>query len=759
MKELQRIKRLIIPLLKGLPIIIGCLIVSLLIARKAIQYSTPKYQSMSKIKLDDRKYGMSGNNLYEDFDVFSSENKIETEAEILKSPMLIGKTVDALRMDVLVARVGSIKTSCLYKDNPFIFEFEREGSNLLDKKFLIEVNQADFKVLNEEKESLTQGKIGQKFMLNGEEMTILLNADILAKKDLEINGLFSFEFKSRNKWISFINERLDVKAVDKEIPVIRVVITSEDAQLSADFATKLCEVYVDDYIYTKSVAATKTLSFIDERMSELQKVLSVSENKLEGYKKSHDVVNTLQETETGLRDISKLKLQLINLEMEEESIIELEGYISNGDYYEKTAINFGFGDLLLTELVKKLKLYTDEKRDLSMKYTENDMRLINVQEKIDDIEDYVKEAIVQNKRNIQTKKAEIESSIDEMSGQFAHIPTREKELRILERDFQINESVYTFLAQKKLEAQIASSALMSFHRIIQPATPATEPVSPNKVLITFVCGFLGLFGGILIVFGSKAVSGKIHNKVDIEKLTATPFAGIITKTKDLAVRKKDFIALATTFKMKQKGEKLTMTVTSAARNEGKSFFVENIAQTFQSMGYNVAILDVNPMNANFINDADFILQDLLQNGTAKFKAAPLIQNGIYTLAIDPQREDANLVLAHKKMDAVMDDIQSKFDIVLIDTPGSIISSEALSMLKYSKLCVYMMRTKVTNAEYVPNVDVIQEDFNFNAMQIVLNGAHKSTSFSGNFNGAQLHYREVPKGIWNKLKYYFATYAK
>lgn len=758
MREVQRVKRLVIPLLKGLPIIIISFIISLFIAKKAIQYSVPKYQSMAKIKLDDRKYGMSGNNLYDDLDVFSSQNKIETEAEILKSPLLIGKAIEGMHLNVLVKRVGRIKETIVYKNNPFYFEYDPNSTGFQDKIFFLTVNGNQFTIHNENDELLINSNFGTTFLLENEPLTIHKNTEIINKKNLDTNGKYTFNIKSKNKWISFLSTQLDVKAIDKEIPVLRVVVKSEDPQFSADFANKLCEIYVEDYIYTKSIAATKTLTFIDERMTDLQSTLSSSENSLEGYKIQHNVVNTLQETETGLREMSKLKLQLINLEMEEESITELDAYISDGDYYEETAINFGFGDLVLTELVKKLKLYTDQKRDLELKYTSNDDHIINVQLKIDEIEEYIKEAIAQNKKNIQTKRKEIEKSLLEMSTQFEDIPTREKEMRILERDFQINESVYTFLAQKKLEAQIASSALMSFHRIIQPAIPPTEPVSPNKVLITFVCGFLGLIAGVIFVFGGKIVRGKIFNKSDIEKLTSTPVVGVLTKTKKDIEKEHEFATLATSLRIHNNKENQTIVVTSSTKEEGKTYVAENLAATYSKMGYSVALIDINFFNPSQKENYHFLLQDLIDNRNL-IENYNSDQSNICLIGINNMSTEATLTLAHKNMSTAIAQIQERFDYVIIDTPGSVISIDALCMLQYADLCLYIIRAKTSKAEYISNVDTIQAEFGFNDMKIVLNGAHSSTNYSGNFNGSQLHYNEVPKGLLKKFKYYFSTYSK
>ena len=756
MKEMQNIKRLVIPLLKGLPILIITLLISLFIAKKSIQYSTPNYQSIAKIKLDDKKYGMSGNNLYEDFDVFSSENKIQTEAEVLKSPLLIRKTIEELNLDVLISRLGTIKQTTLFQDNPLLFKYNNLSTSIINTKFLLTITGETLKIYNETEEQLVASTFGTPFILNGDTLEINKNNELIINKNINTDGDYQFEIKSKDQWISYLSLLVDVKAVDKEIPVLRVVVKSENAGFSSDFANKLCKVYIEDYIETKSIAASKTLSFISARMDILKSDLEASENELEIYKMKHNVVNTLQETETGLRGMSKLQLQLINLEMEERSIVALDSYMSQGDYYDETAINFGFGDLVLTELVKKLKLYSDQKKDLLLKYTPSDQRVINAQEKIQDIQDYIKKAIKQNRKNIELKRSEIELELNEMSTQFEDIPTREKEMRILERDFQINESVYTFLAQKKLEAQIATSALISFHRIIQPAVTSKEAISPNKVLITFVCGFLGILFGLIIIFGSKVIRGKILNKQDVEKLTSTQVLGVLTHTKKEETRNKEFITLATSLNIQSTKNKQTIMVTSGTRLEGKSYISQNLADTYLQMGYSVALLDVNVFNPSFPNNYDYKLEDLVTTTeVVKFGH----KDKIVKIGLSNINGAGSLTLSHKNMTETMNVIKSEFDIVIIDTPGSVISIDALCMLKYANLCLYVIRANVTKAEYVENVDCIKNDFKFDNMKIILNGAHKSTNYSGNFNGSQLHYSKVPKGVFKKVRYYLSIYGK
>lgn len=751
MKEAQNIKRILITLLKGSPIIVGALIIGLIIANKAIQYSTPKYQSQAKIKLDDRKYGFSGNNLYEDLDVFTSENRIETEAEILNSPLLIGKTLRNLKLNSLIWRKGQMKNTLLYKDNPFLLECT-DDFQWLDEKLILKVKDTlSYEIRNEEGEFLFRGKFGdENGSVNG--LSIHYNDSILAQKSIETNDDFVIQLYSNEKLIKLVKSNLDVKAVDKEIAVLRVVFSWEDPDFAADFANALCQEYIDDYILTKSKAAHKTLDFIDDRMIDISKSLAKSESQLESYKIDHDVVNTIQETETGLREVSKVQLQLINLQLEEDATKDLEDYIQRGDYYEETAITFGFGDLTLVELVKKLKLYTDEKKDLLLKYTDDDQRVINTQAKIDDVEKYIKEAVRRNLESIQLKRRNLEAELALMKMQFEEIPTREKELRSLEREFMNNESVYNFLFQKKLEAQIASTALISFHRNIQPAVRADKPVSPNTVLITFVCGIFALIIGVVIVFSLKAFSGKIINVSDIEKLTAIPVIGVLRRHK--SPQPSEFIAIAQSLQKKIKDQSsTTLLITSSIRYEGKSYLSENLSDVFFKMGYRIAVLKFNPFESTEYN---VDLEQLIYKDGDKFKNED--KKGMVTIGCSCSPDEFGILQGHKNFKQVMSNIQNYFDLVIIDSPGAVISPVASTLMPFSDVALYLVRSKKSKSQYISNADLLKEEFPKKEVFIVLNDVHSSTNYTGMYTGSMLNYYRVPKNFFARIIYRLKSYG-
>ncbi|MGB0404294.1 MAG: exopolysaccharide transport family protein [Salibacteraceae bacterium] len=743
MNGLQGLKRQLLSLLKGLPIIIGCAVVALVIAKKIISYTPNTYQTVARIKLDDQKYGFSNTQLYKDIDVFATTSKIQSEAEILQSPLLIGKGLERVDFGVSIYRIGSLKNTLLYKNSPIIIKHQLTKTKNLDQTYWINiVDKNHYQLGKLENEIDTANSeiipLGMPALVNGETITVFKNDSLLNEKELHLIGLYECTVFSKNGLIADVAEKLNVAAIDKEIPVLRVVYKDQNAQKVADMANAICHAYIEDYVATKTGAASQTVKFLETKIQEVSKELQQAEVKLEEYKSVNGVVNTRQETETGLRKQSNLEVQLINLEMNEQAINELEQYMTEGDYFSETAINFGFGDLLMTELVKKLKSYQDERQDMIYKYTAESNQVKALDTKIAELKNYIREAIKRNKKEIITKRESIEKMVDLNSKQFDGLSTREKEMRVLERDFAMKEQVYTFLAQKKIEASIAASALLSFHRIIQPAVTPKKPVSPNKTLLVFVSGLLGLIVGTTYVYLRKATLSKVVAREDLEKHSELPILGVVRKKNS----GKDFSTLAKALKFKDKLENHPLlTVSSAINGEGRSYVSKHLAQSISDLGYSVGLIKIQE-NENHSGES---ISDFLTT-PSEFKG------GVCSLISLPKET--------LKASELMKQLKAHFDVIIVDTPAAALSIEGVEFMKLANLNLFLFRANYTSTDFLEYPELLAEEYKIKNIHLILNSAHMASSFNGRFVGTRyntdLNQEHFTSKIWNYITAYIGS---
>ncbi|MBF7092995.1 hypothetical protein IUY40_15795 [Flavobacterium sp. ALJ2] len=598
--------RILKPFFRGLPIIIFTVVISILGAKKYLNYVTPMYESTAKLKLADVQEGVPSTNLFKDFDVFASANKIATEIEVLKSSLLIGKTLDELPFNKEIYRKGSVRSVELFRNSPILIDGTFNSEKALDKRYGLDIiSNKEFVFYYPDSEKGMNGYFGKPFLINGGIILIHLNElFIKSKKDLKVIDSYEFEFLSRQKLMDKINKNLDIVSVDKDVPVIRINLKSNVPEKAALFVNKLAEVYVKDYIESKFRAADTTVDFLKKEINSSNKKLSSSENNIQNFKDKEHIINIPQETETDLRKIAQLKIEKVNLKMSLDAIKDLNKYIANakGSYLD-LAPNFeAFTDLLSTEMVKNMKSLQAEKKDLLLTYTPENEKVKVIDAKLKDLTDYQIESIKNTENNLQTKYSELSNEIKESEKAFIGLPEKEKKLTILNRDFNLYEKNYNFLNEKRIDAEIAKSAKIAFHKVISPAEISATPVSPIRSIIIIVAAIMGMFGSIVLIYIVHFAKAKVNDIYTIEKNSSIPVA-IATPYIKVATHIEDHF-LKEALQMELKGfvqDKGIITISSYDNTREHLFHSKNLIEAFCAQGRKVLVVDTT---GEFLNQID-----------------------------------------------------------------------------------------------------------------------------------------------------------
>lgn len=588
--------RLLKPLLRGFPIVILAVVGAIMAAQKYLNYVTPMYESTAKLKLADIQEGVPSANLFKDLDVFVSANKIATEIEVLKSSTLIAKAIGELPFDKEIYRKGEVLATELFENSPIAIDGTFVSTKGLDKRYGLQLlSKKEFLFFYPESTKGIKGSIGKPFAIEGGKVLIQLNQPfIAAKKDAQILDHYEFEFLSEQKVMEKINRNLDIVPVDKDVPVIRINLKSNVPQKAALFVNKLAEVYIKDYIESKYKAANVTVNFLKGEIQTSNQKLTASENNIQNYRDQKNIINIRQETETDLRKIAQLKIEQTNLKMSLDAIKDLNQYIANGkNNYLDLAANFeAFTDLLSTEMVKSMKQLQAEKKDLLLTYTPNHEKVKIVDAKLKDLTDYQMESIKNTEKNLQIKYNNLTNDIRESEKVFIGLPEKEKQLTILNREFNLYEKSYNFLNEKRIDAEIAKSAKIAFHKIITPAEVSKTPVSPIRIIIIIVAAVLGLLGSIFMIYMVHFIKAKVNDSTTIEKNSTIPIALTTPYLKTKELIDQNFLKEALQLEIKGIIPPKSIVVVSSYDNAQQHLFhSENLIQAFQNQGRKTLIID------------------------------------------------------------------------------------------------------------------------------------------------------------------------
>ncbi|PCJ94027.1 MAG: hypothetical protein COA50_12760 [Flavobacteriaceae bacterium] len=703
MKEYIRIFK---PYLRGFPLIIMAMIIAFMVAKKYLSYVTPMYESTSKLKLADISEGVTGTNLFKDLDVFATTNRIAAEIEVIKSEVLLNKVFDELDFDIEIFRKGKIKVVELYQQSPITIEYINADEKVYDKLFELSIdNEQHYELTDPISNQTYNGKMGTTLNLPNVALLISLNTTHLTENPhINILDDYQFQILSRQKLLSTVKKSLDVTAVDKDVPIIRINYKSANPLKASKLADKLTRVYIKDYIENKHRAANITVDFLIDRINEVLQKLSTSEENIQNYRNKKNITNITQETETDLRQLAQLEIQQTNLKMNLEAIQELESYIKEGqDNFLELAPNFeAFTYLLSTEMVKNIKALQAEKRDLLLVYTPENKKVIVVDGKIKDITSYLAEGVSNTRKNLEVKYKNLNNKIEATRQLFIGIPNKEKVMKILTREFEIYQESYTFLNEKKIEAEIAQAAKIAFHRIITQAQVPKGSVSPNRTVITIVAVLVGMLSAILLIYMVHLIKGKVNDAYTVESNSLLPIVMLTPVLKNKQEIESHFQQQAVQLEIKEIiYDKDIICFSSFEHNEGAAYNSFHLVNALMRQNKKVLFIDVeNTLN---IIQEDHDSPVFIEDNLDMLKLTHVFYNS-YT---------------KHKMQAFIETFQEKYDIVVL-LNEKLGDPKSILLMSIATANIVVLDTRLTPAKNITEVDILKEKFDLPPTYFALN---------------------------------------
>jgi len=683
------------PFFRGLPFIIALMVIAIAIVKKYVQYATPLYESVSEIKLADINEGISNANLYKDFDVFVNSNKISAEVELLKSNVVIEEAIDNLNLGITIFRTGEIHKNELYKDVPFILTAQLEDKKLFDQSFGLLVSNDSLVEITTPGGSVIKGKVGQFIPCSFGGLLLKKNDSLLAKKPwIPFNDSYEFTVHSKNWLVQNIKSKIDVMSLDKDVPILRIAYKCPVPEKAADIVNTISQAYINDYIHEKYKTADTTVEFLNKQLDTYKEKLSASETDIEQYRDANKIINIPQETETDLRKIADLKKQLSSVQMNLLAIDSLNQYLKNGkDNMLELAPNFeAFNDLLSTEIIKKIKTLQAEKKDLLLKYTPENDKVLVVDSKLNDLTNYLRESVKNTQANLQVKYNDLIKTIEESEKVFDGLPTKEKNMTVLDRRFNMNDQVYRFLHEKRTNAEIARAANISFHRIIARGEVPVLPVSPNAGLLKILAAFLAFLAGTFIVYFARFLKGKINNETTIYRNSDTPLFASVP-----FIRKRDqyntiFEKLTIQMSLKNWLDKDAVLCFSSYDNgEGKEFISNAFAEQIRAIGKKTIVVNADEFNKE--NSSIVHLSEVVP----AWKNADVLQQQLTAW-------------------------KQEYDIIIIKNAPISRQPSSLTIMSIASVNFLVVDSTKTNKKRIAEADLLKNELNIKNMFFILNRA-------------------------------------
>lgn len=181
----------------------------------------------------------------------------------------------------------------------------------------------------------------------------------------------------------------------------------------------------------------------------------------------------------------------------------------------------------------------------------------------------------------------------------------------------------------------------------------------------------------------------------------------------------------------------TILITSSVAGEGKSFVSANLASTFATGTEKVLLIDCDLRRgrqkdlfglhgtsktglSNLLIDDDW-----LKNLKTYIHATEVPNLDVIPTGSTPP--NPSVLLESEKIEAVVDELKKKYDVIIFDTPPVGGLTDALVMTRLSDIVLIVARAKKTTLEILDNTKEALENVNANIAGVILNRVDKKDS--------------------------------
>ena len=747
-----------------------------------VYVNLPIFQSTSSILIDDSK---SSDN-FEDFltsDLFGSNTSIATEIGKITSRTVIQNTIDKLGLRVEYYNTSVYPNRPIYPYSPFTIEVNKINQFIQDQSFsvtIIDKNHVriDAEYTGGDLPSFEFSKIcalGENIKLKKDSLTyfdfVVNPSDTISLPDAGLT--FSFQVRNLNKLINDIIGNLTAEPMEKDANII--VLTYKDVLpvRAIDVLNTLGKVYIELDVENKATVAALTLKFVEDQLNNTGDSLNISEEELQSFKEKNKTVDLSEESKAMVIKLSDLDVQRVKSNIDISSLRSLYSYVStNQDLSTMAPSSIGIPDPLLVELLTNYQTLQAKRKSSAFGVKSNAPALKIIDQQILE----TKNSILENIKSIQDRLLITKSSIDQqiagVESQIKQAPELERDYIGIQRNVEVNQNIYTFLLQKKAETSIAKATAVSDNRILDKASLGEKPISPNKMLLVALLLIFTLLIPGAYILGKSLFKSTIQNRDDVVKLTSVPVLGVVGHSDDksnLVVNNRPKSPIAEAFRTIRtnmqyyglgEGGSKVLTITSSVGGEGKSFVTLNLATIIAMQGKRVLMIGLDLRKPKLFDDLDiknsFGASNYL-SGTASLEDVIMSTkvNGLDFITAGPIPPNPAELLSKKNLQDMIEKAKSLYDFVVIDTPPLGVVADALLIMPYSDINLYIVRQGYSRIEFLKSLNELYEEGKFKNLSIILNDSDFSNTYGygyghnyGYISGNEDYYGDPETKKWS-----------
>jgi succinoglycan biosynthesis transport protein ExoP len=496
--------------------------------------------------------------------------------------------------------------------------------------------------------------------------------------------------------------------------VLEINFYAKDAAKAARIANAVAQAYLADQREVSSNTTASASEWLDSRMEGMRERLRRSDEAVESYRSSHNIVDVTQGNKLINRQIEDLTQQIaLARTYTADARARMEQVESAARHKDDPST---LSEVLQSPVITNLRSqYTDAARtvsEYSTMYGERypalsvvRARLADVRRQIDDEIARILAGVRNDYQTAVNRQNTLEGALAGLKEQFAAADEAEIKLHELERDAQANRDLFEQFLNRAKQTSEQQSMQIADARIVAPALPPLKPSRPAMSLLLGAAACAGLLLAIAIALLMEQMRQGFRSLREATQFLALPALGMLPTQPDdteearnwrnwrRSPSKGDVSGKACRFALRYPRSAYArqlraiqarlfddmtttkiVTVASAVPGEGKSTFACNFALAAADIGMRTLLIDGDIYTGKtglvFGSRKAGLSEVLNEQISLRQALAKDPVTGLCVLgARDPSRAAQPETIDPARLESLLHQCRNEFDLVVLDTPA------------------------------------------------------------------------------------------
>ena len=531
---------------------------------------------------------------------------------------------------------------------------------------------------------------------------------------------------SRGDAVSEVGRRIAVRRVAQTL-VLEVAYVSPDARLAARVANAYVDAYVAQSVGLKLTDSRTSNALLGAQLGTLRRQVETAETAVARYKSANNLLS-VQGSTMAEQEISALDQQVAaNRATAAEAAARLgtaRRQMSRGSHGDD--VGEALGSPVIQELRKQRAAASQKLADLQVRFGPKYPEVLSAQDQIADIDTQINAEIKRVISNLDAQNqvadrrvGSLEGSLGAARGSLTSGSSALVQLNELQRTADAVRTLYEGVLNRMKELQTEEATARPDARVAAYASIPERPSSP-KIAINMLIGLLlGVGSAIGLVILRQEMDTGLSTMEDVEGRLGLPYLGALPTLRSSvqgngsrsaadAIPQNATSALAEAFRglaaalLHGAGRRppFVLALTSALPKEGKTVAAVCLARMLAMTRLKVVLVDCDLRRPSLAATLRLPqrpgLIEVLQGEVALADALVADEKtGLQVLPLKSGRLASESPFDTPAMDALLADLRSRFDVVVLDTSPVLPVVEGRVLCQKADAVVLMVRWRRT----------------------------------------------------------------